>query len=542
MKVFFLLSYTVFMFFLFLTLSNIKNDFKSRISQLALLTCLSIAIWALAYSFIYIAPDAETAYKMHLIGSVGWSLFPALVGHLLLSLSGRNALIESLPRLMLFYALPAVILIKNILGPSSCVAIGFVESITGLGFAYVNSPANIWTYIYFFYVGLYISIPLFFVYQWQSESAYALVKKQGSYVIFVIGFIQISGIISDLFLPFYFSLLPPLSNILIIIFPITYFFVHDRYQIFRFSKIASSEIILNTMIDPVIITDESFAIIDQNEATLKSLGLDEKTISNLPLGDFFKDKDSIIMIASSLKKQPYLKSFETTIVSASRREIEISLSASLIHDTKKGFKGVVFAFHDITQRKKRELTLFNSKEKYRQRTEQLHLAVNYDNLTKLPNRRFFFSKLAEKMQQKVADGIDFSLIFMDLNGFKTINDTFGHDIGDQLLIQAAKRIDDCRQEDDFVSRIGGDEFTIIMSQNHLEASTKLMIEKIKFSFLEPFVIREHCFTISLSAGFSIASRCQDSVDTMIREADQMMYDDKKQIKNSTDINDIFMYE
>jgi diguanylate cyclase (GGDEF)-like protein len=131
---------------------------------------------------------------------------------------------------------------------------------------------------------------------------------------------------------------------------------------------------------------------------------------------------------------------------------------------------------------------------------------------------------------------------MDLNGFKAINNTFGHDIGDQLLIFAAQRINECKSENDFLSRIGGDEFTMIVLQNHLEVNTKLLIEKIKFSFLDPFSIAEHCFSISLAAGYSISSHCQNKIDFMIKTADQMMYEDKKLIKESSDLKDIFMYE
>ncbi|WKY45776.1 diguanylate cyclase [Eubacteriaceae bacterium ES2] len=542
MRIFSLLSYTVFLFFLLLALCNLKTGLKSRISQLSLLTSMSIAIWAFAYSFIYIAPNAKTAYEMHLIGSIGWSLFPALVSHLLLAMSERNTLIESPVRITLFYTIPAVILIKNITSSVSCVAINFVPSISGFGYAYNNAVTNIWTYIYILYVCTYIAFSLFYVYQWQSTSSYALVKKQGKYIIFVIGFILISGIISDLFMPFILPFFPPLSNILVIIFPMTYFFVSDRYQIFRFSEIASSKIILNTIMDPVIITDEAFVILNQNEATCNVLGYEEKSLTNQPIDLFFKDPESMKKIRLSLKNNPYLKSFETTIITASKHHLRINLAASSIHDSQKGFKGFVFAYHDITKRKHRELALYESKEKYRERAEQLHLAANFDNLTELPNRRFFFTKLQETKELSFDSHGDFSIIFMDLNGFKTINDTFGHDIGDQLLILAAQRINDCKHENDFLSRIGGDEFTMILSQKNLEENTKLMIEKIKFSFLDPFSIGEHCFIISLAAGYSICNQCNDEIDFMIKTADQMMYKDKSLIKGTTDPKDIFMYE
>lgn len=537
-----LVSYTVFLLFLLLALNDLKGGLGSRISQLSLLTCLSIAVWAFAYAFIYIAPNAETAYKMHLVGSIGWSLFPVFVSHLLLATAKRNALIESSARITLFYAIPTIILIKNIVSPTSCVAINFVASISGLGYAYNNTTSNVWTYIYILYVCTYIALSLYYVYRWQSQSSYALVKKQGKYIILIIGFIMTSGIISDLFLPFFLSVFPPLSNILVIIFPVTYFFVSDRYQLFRFSEIASSEIILNTIMDPVIITDEAFFILNQNDATFNILGYEQKALLNQPLDFFFKDKEALIKIRFLLKDNAHFESFETTIITASNSQLRVNLSASYIHDRKEGFKGLVFAFHDITQRKKRELTLYSSKEKYRERAEQLYLAANYDSLTGLPNRRFFFHKLEEINMLASDAGLEFSVIFMDLNGFKAINDTFGHDIGDQLLIFAAQRINECKSENDFLSRIGGDEFTMIVLQNHLEVNTKLLIEKIKFSFLDPFSIAEHCFSISLAAGYSISSHCQNKIDFMIKTADQMMYEDKKLIKESSDLKDIFMYE
>lgn len=162
--------------------------------------------------------------------------------------------------------------------------------------------------------------------------------------------------------------------------------------------------------------------------------------------------------------------------------------------------------------------------------------ANYDVLTQLPNRRFFFNKLAEFQALYRATAKDFSVIFMDLNGFKSVNDAFGHDVGDQVLIQAAQRLEKSKAENEFLSRIGGDEFTLIIPGITSEEAVTNRVRAIKAAFNQPVRLNELSSDLSISAGYALFSTAEDNIDTLVHNADLMMYEDKR---HSCESNDIF---
>jgi diguanylate cyclase (GGDEF)-like protein/PAS domain S-box-containing protein len=183
--------------------------------------------------------------------------------------------------------------------------------------------------------------------------------------------------------------------------------------------------------------------------------------------------------------------------------------------------GVLGMYHDITERKQVEKFL-----KY---------IATHDPLTGLPNRALFNDRLnhaihAAKRQQK---GI--AVAFMDLDGFKFINDTFGHEKGDMLLVGVAQRLRDCVRESDSVARLGGDEFTFVFEnvQNPHDAAT--VAEKILAAFTRPFVIEGKDVTITASIGISLYP--DDDIETtgLLKKADAAMYAAKDLGRNTYEL-------
>jgi diguanylate cyclase (GGDEF)-like protein len=157
----------------------------------------------------------------------------------------------------------------------------------------------------------------------------------------------------------------------------------------------------------------------------------------------------------------------------------------------------------------------------------LEYLSHYDYLTQLTNRVYFEQILqkslarARRSQQKVA------LLFLDLNKFKEINDTYGHYAGDKLLIQIAERLKQCLREADTASRLGGDEFTIILEglgeKNEVEPIAKRIIETIS----EPISIDGHILSINASIGIAVFPKDGETIEELIRNADKAMYLVKK---------------
>jgi len=154
--------------------------------------------------------------------------------------------------------------------------------------------------------------------------------------------------------------------------------------------------------------------------------------------------------------------------------------------------------------------------------------ANYDSLTKLPNRRYFQERLHQETKRSNRSNSNFALLFIDLDNFKEVNDSLGHEIGDKLLVESAIRISEHIRETDLVSRFGGDEFTVILADLHGEISAvEDVSEKIISSLSLPFCIDTNRLFISASIGITIYPNDADSIIDLIKNADQAMYEAKK---------------
>ena len=163
--------------------------------------------------------------------------------------------------------------------------------------------------------------------------------------------------------------------------------------------------------------------------------------------------------------------------------------------------------------------------------EMMLTQANYDELTGKPNRRLFLDRLSQETKKALRNNTQVALLLIDLDHFKYVNDTLGHDQGDYLLVEVANRIASCIRETDTLSRIGGDEFTIILSDikqlNDVDKITKNILSKL---FL-PFQLGlEKCF-ISASIGIAVYPDDGVAIDELFKNADLAMYQAKAQGRN-----------
>lgn len=175
-----------------------------------------------------------------------------------------------------------------------------------------------------------------------------------------------------------------------------------------------------------------------------------------------------------------------------------------------------------------------------------HLAF-YDPLTRLPNRRLLLDRLRQALASIERSGRTGALLFIDLDNFKTLNDTLGHDIGDLLLQQVAKRLESCVREGDTVARLGGDEFVLMLeelSKNALEAAeqTETIGNKILLALNEPYQLSVHDYRNTPSIGATLFADNSQSVDDLLKQADIAMYQSKKAGRNNLHFFDPQMQE
>jgi diguanylate cyclase (GGDEF)-like protein len=166
-------------------------------------------------------------------------------------------------------------------------------------------------------------------------------------------------------------------------------------------------------------------------------------------------------------------------------------------------------FSDITEKKKADELIWNH--------------ANFDHLTQLPNRRLFRDRLVQEIKNADRAHLSMALLFIDLDHFKAVNDTLGHDAGDMLLIEAASRIKECVRESDTVARFGGDEFTVILSRitdtSHVDRVAQNIIQILS----RPFALNSVEIDFSASIGITLYPADGLDIEQLIKNADQAMY-------------------
>lgn len=183
----------------------------------------------------------------------------------------------------------------------------------------------------------------------------------------------------------------------------------------------------------------------------------------------------------------------------------------------------VASFSDITSNK--------------EAADKIHHLANYDPLTLLPNRRQFQERLAKAMVNCERRKNCGALLFIDLDNFKTLNDTLGHDMGDELLIQVANRLVACMREGDTVARLGGDEFVIILedlSRDTIEAAiqAKDVGEKILVVLNQNYLLGRHDYHNTPSIGVTLFNNNQESIEDLLKRVDIAMYAAKAAGRNA----------
>jgi diguanylate cyclase (GGDEF)-like protein/PAS domain S-box-containing protein len=206
----------------------------------------------------------------------------------------------------------------------------------------------------------------------------------------------------------------------------------------------------------------------------------------------------------------------------------ISWSVSAAHDSKSSVPNLIFQIQDITGKKIAE--------------EKLQHEATHDVLTGLPNRALFMHRMANALvKSKENPAYRVSVLFIDLDRFKYVNDSLGHLIGDQLLIEISERLRDCMRPSDIVARLGGDEFTILVEGRYEVSEVIRIAERIQQKFSLPFNLQGHEVYSSASIGILHASEQHLSSEDMMRDADTAMYQAKRAGKARHEVFDEKMH-
>jgi diguanylate cyclase (GGDEF)-like protein/PAS domain S-box-containing protein len=202
----------------------------------------------------------------------------------------------------------------------------------------------------------------------------------------------------------------------------------------------------------------------------------------------------------------------------------VLLSISLVRSYETHPSHLVFQVQNITERKQAE--------------ERLVHDVFHDALTGLPNRTLFMDRLNQAVERsRRRKGRVFAVLFLDLDRFKSINDTLGHMVGDQLLIEVARRMKTALRSTDTISRLGGDEFTILLEDLNDQDESVRIVERLQKELSQGFHLGNHDVLITASIGLALSTDGYESADEILRDADRAMYRAKASGKSRYELFD-----
>lgn len=523
MNILSVLSVVIATVIIYVTIRTLKTNIKTRLKILLILVEISLSWWCIFYGFFYVAKTKEEAIMLHKLSSFGWTFFALFAAGYYIEYTGNGKRFFSPLKVIFMLVIPVYIFIKNLYLPVSVVVVDLIQSKSGLGWTYVSDIKSLDYWIYILNLLIYFGIIFILLLKYQKSSSYRFKKK------IILGFIilettvVIMGVTTDFIMPHYSKYLPPMSNMAIGLFQIGYFVFLHKYDIFNADKFISSRAVIDTCTNPIVLLDGMGYVVRINKAMEEIIGLEKSKIENTLFIDYIEDERKENLL-EELYKNKKINDFQLTIKKDMEENRIVMVSAMIIEDKRKQFQGIVISMNEVSEIILNRKKLEANNIKYRKLADEYFHQSNYDILTDLPNRRFFYKTLEEYYDSKK----QFSVIFMDLDGFKEINDTYGHEIGDKVLIEVAKRLKYVFDENYFISRMGGDEFTgIVLSddQNYIEEIKKRTV----FEFEKEMKFDNIKCRAGISFGYGIYKEDKD-LNTIIKEADSAMYKEKQMKK------------
>jgi diguanylate cyclase (GGDEF)-like protein/PAS domain S-box-containing protein len=292
-----------------------------------------------------------------------------------------------------------------------------------------------------------------------------------------------------------------------------------------FAEKERAQITLDSIGDAVICTDLAGSITFLNVVAEKLTGWSWKEAAGRALTEVFQRLDATSR--TSLSTPPSSRQGRSSVPPAPpnsilvRRdgfEIPIEDSVAPINDREGREAGAVIVFRDVSAARAMSL--------------QMTHAAEHDFLTGLPNRMLLNDRIAQAIVGAKRHATQLAVLFLDLDGFKHINDSLGHSVGDQLLQSIAKRLVDCGRASDTVSRQGGDEFVVLLSEVHRSEDAAIAASRMLAAVAEAHVLDEHELHVTTSIGVSVYPDDGADAETLIKNADTAMYQAKENGRHS----------
>jgi diguanylate cyclase (GGDEF)-like protein/PAS domain S-box-containing protein len=277
--------------------------------------------------------------------------------------------------------------------------------------------------------------------------------------------------------------------------------------------------IINNMSDSLIILNPDLTIQTANQATLRLLNFPREELEGSSFRNIFSHHEKAVIdsLVHGFLEGKGVANFEAYYTGYDEQSVPVLFSASTLYFPDGTLQGISCMARDISELKEQR--------------DNLEFLANFDKLTGLPNRNLFLDRLAVTVNEARRYGHLFALFYLDLDNFKFLNDTYGHGAGDLALQEVAIRLQETVRDSDTVSRIGGDEFAILLNRVQDTGEATIVAAKILDIMGKPFLIQGNQSILGISIGICLFSPEITSVDDLIKNADMAMYAAKAQGRN-----------
>ncbi|WP_172623358.1 sensor domain-containing diguanylate cyclase [Arabiibacter massiliensis] len=484
-------------YFVMIAYQRVTDGRQSRQNLMAVLVLLSLGWWCLCDAFFYSAPTEETAWFWHRMGAPGWCGFIALTSYYFIVMTGRDRRMGRAAKAA-FWIVPAVLVVRFMAFAPSGIADGLVESGSGLGWTYVQGFGTVWPYLLLAYLVVYFGAGMWCLVRWRREAANRAARDLArGYIVVDLAAVAV-GLVSLFVVPQFTTYLPPLGFVATMVFGLGYWTRLRDYD-FEFVELALiPTYVYEHSIDGLVVTDEERLVLYANAEARRILG--DEAPEGKPFASFVAP-DERPQVERGAEDED-VRLFRGDLAMASGIPAMCSVNRAKVRSGQ--FDLLLVHLADVSELKEAR--------------DELEYMAYHDPMTGASNRRRLEDLLDERVRAFAAGEGDFSLLFMDVAGFKQVNDTFGHAVGDAALMAVANALKGACAAGEEVVRYAGDEFVVLGGADHAELAARMDAAVA--------AIDGGAIVCGLSIGIDIGgARYSEagSVDDLLRLADARMY-------------------
>lgn len=487
-------------------------DARNHVNRVYAVLTFSLAYWGLMKATTMLSPTAETAEIFFRLSGPGWCMLPALYLHFITAFVDR--LHPRWVKILIGCVYAVCITLSALLWVDDLMCVGLKEAYWG----YSDMPGPVYRYVFqpFFIGSFVVGIAELL---WFSRSMVGHDERARAFLVLLgMLFPLVGGTVTNMVLPsldiYVVELAVPLTTLNAAIVA----FAMWRYKFLSITVEYAASTIINTMGDSLMVLGPGGRIRLVNPATLDILGYRSDDLIGKHINDVLVQEPFDDRLRARLADQGTIK-MEVDYRSRGDNLIAVSMSMSMLEGRKNRIVGYVCVGKDIRETRKLITEIEDAKE------ELEKIAVT-DPLTDLYNRRYLMMKLKEELLRSNRYQHPFSLVIIDLDGFKAINDQLGHEEGDRVLVMVAEALREQVRETDTVARIGGDEFVIVLSETAIDEAIS-MTQRIKERVVRDFPEKYRSVTASYGISTFDPSDPRPDQEKLLRAADWALLNAKR---------------